>query len=67
VQLIINTPSGKTASRDEILIRTTAVRYGVPLVTTIAGAQAAVSGIEAALKNDPEVRSIQEYMSAKGD
>jgi len=61
VQLIINTPSGKAPRRDEVIMRTAAVRHGVPLVTTLAGAQAAVAGIEAAIRRDYEVCSLQEY------
>jgi carbamoyl-phosphate synthase large subunit len=62
VDLIINTPSGKRTRVDEIKIRRYAVRYHIPLITTIAGAQASVNGIENLIKNAKmDVRSIQEY------
>ena len=44
-------------------IRNMAVMHGVPCITTIQGAQAAVNGIEAVFKGDFEVKSIQEYLN----
>ncbi len=61
VNLIINTPSGKWPRLSEIAIRTNAVALGVPLITTVAGAQAAVEGIEALRKEGIGVKSIHEY------
>jgi carbamoyl-phosphate synthase large subunit len=62
VDLIINTPSGKVTREDEIRIRSTAILYNVPLVTTIAGAQATVNGIENLIKKPKiSVKSLQEY------
>jgi len=45
--LIINTPSGKLGSHDDSYIRKSAIRFGVPYITTLAGAIAAARGIEA--------------------
>jgi len=59
--LIINTPSGKRGQFDMKPIRSLAVMYGVPCITTIQGAQAAVNGIDATSKGDFSVKSIQEY------
>ena len=42
VQLILNTPSGKGARTDEGRIRAAAVQHGVPCITTLAAAEAAV-------------------------
>jgi len=61
IHLIINTPMGKLTKKDETIIRSTAVLYGIPLVTTIAGAQATVNGIEALIKKKMSVKSLQEY------
>ncbi|MFB6286714.1 MAG: carbamoyl-phosphate synthase large subunit [Candidatus Bipolaricaulia bacterium] len=47
VQLVINTPLGKASHRDDAFLRLTALRQGIPYVTTLAGANAAVAGIEA--------------------
>jgi carbamoyl-phosphate synthase large subunit len=61
VELVINTPSGSGPRRDGDYIRTAAVRYGVPCITTLAGVQAAVQGIEELLAGEPTVKSLQEY------
>ena len=61
IQLVINTPSGKKPKADEVAIRTAAVQYNIPIVTTISGARATVEGIEALIKGDIHVKSLQEY------
>lgn len=61
INLIINTPYGKITKQDEAKIRSCAILHKIPLITTIAGAQAGVSGIEALIKKKIEVKSIQEY------
>ncbi len=61
VDLVINTPSGSGPRRDGDYIRTAAVRFGVPSITTLAGVQAAVQGIEELLGSDVSVMSLQEY------
>jgi carbamoyl-phosphate synthase large subunit len=48
--LIINTPSGKLGAYDDSYIRKSAIRFGVPYITTLSGAIAAARGIEAKLK-----------------
>jgi carbamoyl-phosphate synthase large subunit len=62
IKLIINTPSGKKGQSDMKIIRNLAVRYGVPCITTVQGAKAAVKGIEAMMKGDFQIKSIQEYL-----
>jgi carbamoyl-phosphate synthase large subunit len=44
--LIINTPSGRGARTDEGRIRAAAVSHGVPCITTLAGARAALAALE---------------------
>ncbi len=61
IDLIINTPKGKKERSEGYLIRRTAVDFGVPYITTIAGAIAAVRGIEAVKKAKMTIKSIQEY------
>ncbi|MDR2170459.1 MAG: carbamoyl-phosphate synthase large subunit [Planctomycetaceae bacterium] len=62
VQWIINTPSGKNPVRDEILIRTTAMRISIPLVTTIRGAKAFLDAISFLRENKTvNVKAIQDY------
>jgi carbamoyl-phosphate synthase large subunit len=66
IQLIINTPAGKTSQNDDSYIRKNAIKYRIPYITTIAAAKAAVKGIEAVRSagGDKEtVRSLQEYHS----
>ncbi len=60
VTLVINTPLGRVSQFDDRAIRAAALRHGVPTVTTIPGALAAVSGIEAMLKGPLGVRALQE-------
>ena len=60
IHLIINTPTGKEPKSDEASIRSLAVQRGVPCITTIPGAIASVKGIEAFLKGDLDVLSLQE-------
>jgi len=47
IQMVINTPEGGPSQHDDQAIRMAAVARGIPVVTTIPGAMAAVSGIEA--------------------
>ncbi len=61
VHLIINTPSGRIPRKDEVKIRSQAIMHSIPCITTISGAQASVNGIEALLKKDLDVKSLQEY------
>lgn len=62
IKLIINTPSGEKGQSDMRPIRSLAVMHGVPCITTMNGAQAAVNGIEAVLKKGFGVRAIQDYV-----
>jgi carbamoyl-phosphate synthase large subunit len=61
IQLVINTGAGDTPSKDGYVIRRAALKYGLPYVTTIAGALA-VSKAVAALKSQAlNVQCIQQY------
>ena len=61
IQLIINTPAGKTSKHDDSYIRKTAIKYRVPYITTMAGAAAAAKGIAAYRQGHVEVRSLKEH------
>ena len=50
VDLIVNTPWGRGARTDGYLIRRKALIYGVPCITTLAGAAAAIQGIESRIR-----------------
>jgi carbamoyl-phosphate synthase large subunit len=58
--LVINTPTGSGARADGYEIRSAAVRNGIPCITTMTGATAAVRAIAAGRPGEAEVRSIQE-------
>ncbi|MEM1027883.1 MAG: hypothetical protein AAGJ38_07345 [Planctomycetota bacterium] len=59
--LIINTPTRKGAGTDEGKLRATAIRNGVPMITTMTAVKVAVQAIAALRKNDWGVKSLQEY------
>ena len=61
IAFLINTPSGRHCRPFEISIRATAVRLGVPLVTTLSGAAAVVLGLEEMARGPLKVRSLQDY------
>lgn len=68
IALVINTVAGHKARADEAKIRTTAVRYNVPCITTLAGAEAAINGIESiyARGEGVGVRALQDYHTDVG-
>ncbi|GAA1078510.1 carbamoyl-phosphate synthase large subunit [Nocardiopsis metallicus] len=65
VDLIVNTPFGSAGQSgprlDGYEIRTAAIARGVPSVTTVQGLAAAVQAIEARVRGDIGVRSLQEH------
>jgi carbamoyl-phosphate synthase large subunit len=67
VALIVNTPHGSggggggSVRVDGYEIRTAAVRANVPCITTVQGLGAAVQGIEARIRGDIGVRSLQDW------
>ena len=61
VDLVINTPFGRGPRTDGYHIRTAAAAAGVPCLTTMQGAFAAVRGIEALREGATEPVSIQEH------
>jgi carbamoyl-phosphate synthase large subunit len=66
IQFIFNTPSGKGARTDEGRIRSAAVSYGVPCVTTIPGCLAVVKALEAHVKDPmPRVRALQDWTASE--
>ncbi|MEX2545852.1 MAG: carbamoyl-phosphate synthase large subunit [Phycisphaeraceae bacterium] len=59
--LIINTPTRKGLKTDEGRLRATAVRFNVPMITTITGASAGVRAIRALATGQWQVRAMQDY------
>ncbi|MCB0948237.1 MAG: carbamoyl-phosphate synthase large subunit, partial [Mycobacterium sp.] len=67
VDMVINTPYGNSGPRiDGYEIRSAAVSMNIPCVTTVQGASAAVQGIEAGIRGDIGVMSLQELHSVLG-
>ena len=60
VALAMNTPNGKGARTDEGKIRAAAVQYGVPCITTIQAAEAAVKAMEALRREEMSVVALQD-------
>ena len=68
VQMVINTPYGNSGPRiDGYEIRAAAVSMSIPCITTVQGASAAVQGIEAGIRGEIDVRSLQELHAMLGN
>ncbi|HET9149805.1 MAG TPA: ATP-grasp domain-containing protein, partial [Alphaproteobacteria bacterium] len=61
VQLVFNTTDGAQAIADSFSLRRTALTMKIPYYTTLAGALAAVEGIEAMKSGSLEVAPLQSY------
>ncbi len=65
VDLVLNTPWGSSGPRlDGYEIRTAAVAAGIPCLTTVQAAAAAVQGIEELIRGEVGVRSLQDVHRA---
>ena len=66
IVLMVNTPAGEAAQADDHKIRQATLQYGIPYTTTLAGASAAVAGIESLKRNGTvRIRSLQEFHGKK--
>ena len=61
IDLIINTSEGKQSAKDGYIIRRLAIELGIPYVTTLSGARAALNAIEAVQNSEINVKSLNEY------
>lgn len=62
IQLIINTPAGKSSAHDDSYIRKAAIKHKIPYITTMAAAKASAEGIRAIIeKTQFGVKSLQAY------
>jgi carbamoyl-phosphate synthase large subunit len=61
IALVINTPLGRESFFDDRTVRSVAMLQGVPAITTLTGAAAAVSAIAALRSEGLTVKSLQEY------
>jgi carbamoyl-phosphate synthase large subunit len=62
VDLVMNTPVGKGARTDEGRIRAAAVTHGVPCITTLEAATAAVKAMEALQQEELTVQALQDRL-----
>jgi carbamoyl-phosphate synthase large subunit len=60
IDIVINTPAGRGARTDGWEIRRAAVERGIPCITTMTGASAAVAAMGTPLEARAAVRSLQE-------
>jgi carbamoyl-phosphate synthase large subunit len=66
LRLVMNTPSGKGARTDEGRIRSAAVSHGIPCITTIQAADAAVLAMEALREEEMTVEAVQDRLARHG-
>ena len=65
IDLIINTSEGKQSAQDGYIIRRLAIELGIPYVTTLSGARAALNSIEAVQNNEITVKSLNEHIDGE--
>ena len=63
LHLVMNTPSGKGARTDEGRIRAAAVAHGVPCLTTIQAADAAIRAMKAMREEEIGVQALQDRLA----
>ncbi|NQT61387.1 MAG: carbamoyl-phosphate synthase large subunit [Candidatus Marinimicrobia bacterium] len=63
IQLVINTPMGALAREDEYSIGRAAIRYKIPVITTLSGAKTAIRGIRRLALDDLSVNSLQDIFN----
>ncbi|MFH1905368.1 MAG: carbamoyl-phosphate synthase large subunit [bacterium] len=62
INLIINTPVGRSGKHDDSYIRRTAIQHRIPYITSITAAEASIEGIESVTKTRSLPRSLQDYL-----
>jgi len=63
IVLVINTPAGAVARTEEVQIRTSALQNKIPVMTTVAAAQASLEGIKSLRTHGLSVQALQDYHS----
>jgi carbamoyl-phosphate synthase large subunit len=61
LSMIINTPSGMIPRQNENVIRTEAIKQGIPIMTTLSGARAAVQALHSLNRHELRVLPLQHY------
>ncbi len=62
IHLVVNTPVGEDALRDDSYLRKAAILHNVPMVTTLAGALALAEGIAALQAGQLQVGNLQTHL-----
>jgi carbamoyl-phosphate synthase large subunit len=65
IQLIINTPFGAIGREHVRPIGTVALAHGIPCITTLQGAQAAINGLSVQKESTLTVKPLQEWYGVK--
>ena len=63
IVLVINTPTGKGPMLDEAKIRSLAVSFNIPCITTLNAARAMIKAVKSFKKKGLTVKSLQEYLT----
>jgi carbamoyl-phosphate synthase large subunit len=66
INLIINTPVGRSSKYDDSYIRMMAIQHKIPYITSMAAAAASTEGIEAAKKEKISPKALQDYYTLSG-
>jgi carbamoyl-phosphate synthase large subunit len=61
IDMIINTPLGQRARKDEYEIGWSAIKYKVPFITTLSAAESVVRGLRSNKQKAPEYSCLQDY------
>jgi carbamoyl-phosphate synthase large subunit len=61
VQLLVNTPLGKNAQKDDYSMRQAAIALRIPYTTTLSAASAACDALAGLRTGVPGVKSLQEW------
>ncbi|MBL7084598.1 MAG: carbamoyl-phosphate synthase large subunit [Candidatus Omnitrophica bacterium] len=61
INLVINTPVGRSGKYDDSYIRIKAIQYKIPYITSLTAAEASVEGIESVKKTKGLPKSLQDY------
>jgi carbamoyl-phosphate synthase large subunit len=64
ISMVVNTPHGRESFFDDKAVRRAAMMAGVPCITTITGAAAALEAIRALRTEGLDVRALQDYYAA---
>ncbi len=67
IDLILNTPLGRTSHFDEATMRREATQRGIALITTLSGGHAMVEAIRAMREGELHLRCLQEIYESAGE